>query len=249
MSGWRRRVRRPLAGGRRSTVDRAGPAAHNGAAGRWLRRSCGSRTGGGGTFWRFAVGLAALVKASTRGLGPYGLQAAIAAAHASAPSVEATDWDRIVVLYEALGRVAPSPVVELNRAVAVAMASGPAQALAIVDELIALDRLPGSHLVPTVRGELLARLGRRPGGARRAGAGGPAVRQPARTLSAAAQGGRAGLTSPARPAGIRARPGCRRSRRPDGQAQRRLRHAGAATIASAASADPRTRTAGARRTR
>jgi predicted RNA polymerase sigma factor len=66
-----------------------------------------------------------------------------------------------VVLYEALGRVAPSPVVELNRAVAVAMASGPAQALAMVDGLIALDRLPGSHLVPTVRGELLARLGRR----------------------------------------------------------------------------------------
>ncbi|WP_328995542.1 RNA polymerase subunit sigma-24 [Kribbella sp. NBC_01245] len=111
---------------------------------------------------RLARTLAALAKASTRGLGPYGLQAAIAAAHASAPSVEATDWDRIVVLYEALGRVAPSPVVELNRAVAVAMASGPAQALAIVDELIALDRLPRSHLVPTVRGELLARLGRRP---------------------------------------------------------------------------------------
>ncbi|MEU5725886.1 sigma-70 family RNA polymerase sigma factor [Micromonospora sp. NPDC047738] len=106
-------------------------------------------------------GLAALARASARGLGPYGLQAAIAATHASAPSVEATDWDRIVVLYEALGRVAPSPVVELNRAVAVAMASGPAQALAIVDELIASDRLPGSHLVPTVRGELLARLGRR----------------------------------------------------------------------------------------
>ncbi len=67
-----------------------------------------------------------------------------------------------MLLYEALGRVAPSPVVELNRAVAVAMASGPAQALAIVDELVASDRLPGSHLVPTVRGELLARLGRRP---------------------------------------------------------------------------------------
>ncbi|GAA2191127.1 RNA polymerase sigma factor [Micromonospora lupini] len=107
-------------------------------------------------------GLAALARASTRGLGPYGLQAAIAATHASAPSVEATDWDRIVVLYEALGRVAPSPVVDLNRAVAVAMASGPARALAIVDELIAANRLPGSHLVPTVRGELLARLGRRP---------------------------------------------------------------------------------------
>nr|BFE79775.1 hypothetical protein GCM10020093_023760 [Planobispora longispora] len=87
-------------------------------------------------------GLAALARASARGLGPYGLQAAIAAAHVSAPSVEATDWDRIVLLYEALGRVAPSPVVELNRAVAVAMASGPARALAIVDELIASDRLP-----------------------------------------------------------------------------------------------------------
>ncbi|GAA1518309.1 RNA polymerase sigma factor [Kribbella lupini] len=107
-------------------------------------------------------GVAALAKASAGGLGPYGLQAAIAAAHATAPSVEATDWDRIVLLYEALGRVAPSPVVELNRAVAVAMASGPAQALALVDELVALDRLPGSHLVPTVRGELLARLGRSP---------------------------------------------------------------------------------------
>ncbi len=115
--------------------------------------------------WDFSAirrGLAALAKASTRGLGPYGLQAAIAATHASAPSVEETDWDRIVLLYEVLGRVAPSPVVELNRAVAVAMASGPAPALAIVDELIALDRLPGSHLVPTVRGELLARLGRQP---------------------------------------------------------------------------------------
>ncbi|MFC1431611.1 RNA polymerase sigma factor [Streptacidiphilus sp. N1-3] len=107
-------------------------------------------------------GLAALTRASARGLGPYGLQAAIAAVHAAAPSVEATDWDRIVLLYEALGRVAPSPVVELNQAVAVAMASGPAQALAIVDELVASDLLPGSHLVPAVRGELLARLGRRP---------------------------------------------------------------------------------------
>ena len=113
--------------------------------------------------WDFSAirrGLAALARASTR--DPYGLQAAIAAAHASAPSFEATDWDRIVLLYEALGRVAPSPVVELNRAVAVAMASGPAQALTIVDELLASNRLPGSHLVPTVRGELLTRLGRRP---------------------------------------------------------------------------------------
>ncbi|MFI6510909.1 RNA polymerase sigma factor [Streptosporangium sp. NPDC050855] len=108
-----------------------------------------------------ASGAPGTPKAASRGLGPYGLQAAIAAVHASASSVEATDWDRIVLLYEALGRVAPSPVVELNRAVAVAMASGPARALAVVDELVASDRLPGSHLVPTVRGELLARLGRR----------------------------------------------------------------------------------------
>ncbi|MEV5718572.1 sigma-70 family RNA polymerase sigma factor [Amycolatopsis mediterranei] len=108
-------------------------------------------------------GLAALAKAAAGGgLGPYGLQAAIAATHAAAPSVEATDWSRIVVLYEALGRVAPSPVVELNRAVAVAMASGPEAALTIVDELVVSDRLAGSHLVPTVRGELLTRLGRRP---------------------------------------------------------------------------------------
>jgi RNA polymerase sigma factor (sigma-70 family) len=93
-----------------------------------------------------------------RGLGPYGLQAAIAACHDAAPSVAETDWERIVVLYEALGRVAPSPVVELNRAVAVAMAYGPQPALELVDRVAA--RLPGSHLVPTVRGELLARLGR-----------------------------------------------------------------------------------------
>ncbi|MFE1316031.1 RNA polymerase sigma factor [Kitasatospora phosalacinea] len=107
-------------------------------------------------------GLAALGRATSagRGLGPYGLQAAIAACHAVAPSAAETDWERIVLLYEALGRIAPSPVVELNRAVAVAMASGPAEALAIVDELLAADRLPGSHLLPGVRGELLTRLGR-----------------------------------------------------------------------------------------
>ena len=111
-------------------------------------------------------GLAAIGRASVlgrslgRGLGPYGLQAAIAVCHASAPSVAETDWERIVVLYEALGRVAPSPVVELNRAVAVAMANGPDEALSIVDDLIATDRLSGSYLVPSVRGELLRRLGR-----------------------------------------------------------------------------------------
>ncbi|HZN17583.1 MAG TPA: DUF6596 domain-containing protein [Micromonosporaceae bacterium] len=107
-------------------------------------------------------GLAALDRASAggRGLGPYGLQAAIAACHASASSVPETDWERVVLLYEALGRVAPSPVVELNRAVAIAMADGPQQALSIVDELVAADRLSGSYLLPSVRGELLARLGR-----------------------------------------------------------------------------------------
>ncbi len=108
-------------------------------------------------------GRAALARAvaAGRGLGPYGLQAAIAEQHAVAPSVEATDWERVVLLYEALGRVAPSPVVELNRAVAVSMAFGPASALEIVDGLAAADALRGSYLLPSVRGELLARLGRR----------------------------------------------------------------------------------------
>ena len=107
-------------------------------------------------------GRAALDRAGRvgRGLGAYGLQAAIAECHAVAPSVGDTDWERIVVLYEALGRLAPSPVVELNRAVALAMAQGPAVALRVVDELVAGDRLAGSHLLPSVRGALLTRLGR-----------------------------------------------------------------------------------------
>lgn len=107
-------------------------------------------------------GRAALARAvaTGRGLGPYGLQAAIAEQHALAASVEATDWDRIVVLYEALGRVAPSPVVELNRAVAVSMAAGPDAALPLVDALVASGSLAGTYLVPSVRGELLAQLGR-----------------------------------------------------------------------------------------
>lgn len=95
-----------------------------------------------------------------RGRGSYALQAAIAECHAIAPSVDETDWERIVVLYEALGRLAPSPVVELNRAVAVSMATGPATALAIVDRLASDGALRGSHLLPSVRGELLAQLGR-----------------------------------------------------------------------------------------
>ena len=107
-------------------------------------------------------GRAALARADElgRGRGPYALQAAIAECHAIAPSAQATDWDRIVLLYEALGRIAPSPVVELNRAAAVSMATGPASALRIADELAAQGALRGSHLLPSVRGELLARLGR-----------------------------------------------------------------------------------------
>jgi RNA polymerase sigma factor (sigma-70 family) len=94
------------------------------------------------------------------GRGPYALQAAIAECHAVAASVDDTDWNRIVLHYEVLGRIAPSPIVELNRAVAVSMASGPADGLRIVDELEASGALRGSHLVPSVRGELLAQLGR-----------------------------------------------------------------------------------------
>ena len=111
---------------------------------------------------RIARGRAALkqVDALGRGRGHYALQAAIAECHAIASSVEETDWERIVVLYEALGRIAPSPVVELNRAVAVSMAGGPAEALRIVDGLASEGALRGSHLLPSVRGELLARLGR-----------------------------------------------------------------------------------------
>ena len=107
-------------------------------------------------------GRAALARAEAagRGLGAYGLQAAIAECHAIAPSVAATNWERVVILYEALGRLAPSPVVDLNRAVAVAMAQGPAAALSIVDDLVTAGALPGSHLLPSVRGELLSRLGR-----------------------------------------------------------------------------------------
>ncbi|GAA4432641.1 sigma-70 family RNA polymerase sigma factor [Actinokineospora soli] len=106
-------------------------------------------------------GRAALAAAEKigRGLGAYGLQAAIAECHAVAASVGDTDWGRVVLLYEALGGLAPSPVVDLNRAVAVAMAEGPAAALSIVDGL-AGGALANSHLLPAVRGELLARMGR-----------------------------------------------------------------------------------------
>jgi len=108
-------------------------------------------------------GLAALRRAeqSGDGLGPYGLQAAIAACHARARRPEETDWARIASLYGALAEATPSPVVELNRAVAVGMARGPAAGLEIADALAAEGSLDGYHLLPSVRGDLLARLGRR----------------------------------------------------------------------------------------
>ena len=107
-------------------------------------------------------GLAALERAEQRGgrLGPYALQAAIAACHARARTPAETDWKRIVALYDALTQIAPSPVVELNRAVAVAMAFGPAEGLALVDALASEPALKHYHLVPSVRGDLLAKLGR-----------------------------------------------------------------------------------------
>jgi RNA polymerase sigma factor (sigma-70 family) len=107
-------------------------------------------------------GLAALARAeASNGVpGAYTLQAAIAACHARALTPEATDWARIAALYARLAEAAPSPIVELNRAVAVAMASGPAAGLALVDRLRSEPALKGYHLLPSVRGDLLARLGR-----------------------------------------------------------------------------------------
>jgi len=107
-------------------------------------------------------GLESLARAESLGgaPGPYRLQAAIAACHARAASVAATDWSRIEALYEALARAAPSPVVELNRAVAVAMSRGPAAGLELVDALSAGGALAHYHLLPSVRGDLLAKLGR-----------------------------------------------------------------------------------------
>ena len=107
-------------------------------------------------------GLAALARAEAlaRPLGPYTLQAAIAACHARARTSEETDWRRIVALYDALVEVTGSPVVELNRAVAVSMAFGPAEGLALVDALGDEPALRSYHLLPSVRGDLLERLGR-----------------------------------------------------------------------------------------
>ncbi len=107
-------------------------------------------------------GLAALERAERLGgaQGPYALQAAIAACHARARTAAETDWRRIAALYEALARVAPSPIVDLNRAVALAMAFGPAVGLELVDRLTSEPSLQGYHLLPSVRGDLLAKLGR-----------------------------------------------------------------------------------------
>ena len=108
-------------------------------------------------------GLAALDRAEALGQppGPYALQAAIAACHARARTADATDWPRIVALYEALAKLAPSPVVDLNRAVAHAFAFGPAAGLELVDALAAEPSLRNYHLLPGVRGDLLMKLGRR----------------------------------------------------------------------------------------
>jgi len=107
-------------------------------------------------------GLAALERAEKLGgaRGPYALQAAIAACHARARTPGETDWGRIAALYNALSQLAPSPVVELNRAVALGMAFGPAAGLEIVDGLTADSSLKSYHLLPSVRGDLLAKLGR-----------------------------------------------------------------------------------------
>jgi RNA polymerase sigma factor (sigma-70 family) len=107
-------------------------------------------------------GLDALARAESLGgaLGPYALQAAIAACHARARTAEETDWRRIAALYDALAQLAPSPVVELNRAVALSLAFGPAVGLEVLDALAGVKALAGYHLLPAVRGDFLAKLGR-----------------------------------------------------------------------------------------
>jgi len=107
-------------------------------------------------------GFAALERAYAPGAapGPYTLQAAIAACHARAVRYEATDWRTVATLYGHLAKAAPSPVVELNRAVAVSMAEGPAAGLALTDALAREPAMAGYHLLPSVRGDLLERLGR-----------------------------------------------------------------------------------------
>jgi len=115
--------------------------------------------------WNYLLihrGLAALARAEKLGnaLGPYTLQAAIASCHARARTAAETDWERIAALYDALAQLTPSPIVELNRAVALAMAYGPEVGLALVDLLNAESSLANYHLLPSVRGDLLAKVGR-----------------------------------------------------------------------------------------
>src|SRR3954447_16193577 len=107
-------------------------------------------------------GLAALARAEMLGgmHGPYALQAAIAACHARARTAEETDWARIAALYHELAEITGSPIVELNRAMAIAMAYGPAAGLEIVDRLVWEPALKAYHLLPSVRGDLLVKLGR-----------------------------------------------------------------------------------------
>jgi len=114
--------------------------------------------------WNYLLvgrGFEALAKAESFGtLGPYGVQAGIAACHARALTAEETDWARIAALYDALAQLAPSPIVELNRGVAIGMAYGPAAGLEIVDALVSEPALQKYHLLPAVRGDLLSKLGR-----------------------------------------------------------------------------------------
>ena len=137
------------------------------------RCCCSTRTAGCGTRPRSRRGLAALDRASALGgaRGPYALQAAIAACHARARTADATDWGQIAALYDALAQLTPSPVVELNRAVALSMAFGPATGLEVVDTLVDEPTMQGYHLLPGVRGDLLDKLGRRAEAAPRLRAG------------------------------------------------------------------------------
>ncbi|MEO8726942.1 MAG: DUF6596 domain-containing protein, partial [Acidobacteriaceae bacterium] len=117
------------------------------------------------SLWDYAQierGMAALEHAQRLGGGArnYALQAAIAACHMRARTAEETDWERIVLLYDALLQISPSPIVALNRAVAVGMAQGPAAGLAAVDRIAADPSLTGYHLLPSVRGDLLMKMGR-----------------------------------------------------------------------------------------
>ena len=146
-------------------------------------------------------GFAALLRAERLGgpPGPYVVQAAIAACHAQAAAAADTDWPRIAALYQTLAMIAPSPVAELNRAVAVGMAYGPARGLELADRLAAGPELRRYHLLPSVRGDLLAKLGRARGGPGRVRAGRRAHPERSGAHRAAAPRGR---MRPRRPAMI-----------------------------------------------